>query len=113
MVLSDMYLTGIEHFESKFIRVGNEVYITDPDDVTTPHYKLAEKHKISERIEQLKEQQKDEVDGGLIFITGRIIRIGAASETLEIPLSERARKITIQKLVKQMPDFNIQEVASI
>lgn len=113
MVLSEMYLTGIEHFESKFIRVGNDVYITDPDDIATLHYQLAEKHKISERIEQLKEQQKDEVDGGLIFISGRIIRIGAASDSLGIPVTERARRVTLQKLIKQMPDFNIQEVASI
>jgi hypothetical protein len=79
MLLDLSTFTGNEQFHSKFIRVGNEVYITNPDDLTTLHAQLAEMHKVLERIYDWKTGNKDEVDGGEIFVQGKVIRIGAHS----------------------------------
>jgi hypothetical protein len=111
MLLHIRSLTGKEHFTSKFIRVGNEVYIIGPDDDLTYHKELAEKHKILERIEHFKNQDPEMVDGGMMFVSGPVIRIGAASTSLSIPTVDRARKQTILKLRREYPAFSIKEVS--
>ncbi len=110
MLLDPNNLIGDESFESKFVRVGNDLYITDPNDLTTLHIQLAEKHKILERIYFMKENNQDEIDGGIIFFTPGVIRIGSASTSLSIPLTKKARFITLDKLKKRMQRYSIREL---
>lgn len=100
-------MAGNETFESKFIRVGSDFYITDYNDLKTLHIDLAKKHKIDERIEYLKNNNSGEVDGGMIFVNGTVIRIGSASSSLGIPLTNHARAITLEKLKKRIPRYSI------
>lgn len=112
MQLDPHYLKENTSFQSKFLRVGNEVYVTGYDDLRTLHNELAGKDKILERIEHLKRESKDEVDGGIIFVSGKLIQIGSHSTSLSIPLTTRARKITLQKLKYSFPEFNVKELLS-
>jgi len=111
MLLTARDLTGSVKFDSKFVRVGNEVYITEANDIRTIHRELAEKHKILDRVYDLKEQNPDNVDGGYIFVSGRLIKIAASSTSLSLPLTDEARKNTIKILKRSFPDFSIKELA--
>ena len=51
MLIDTRYFKEHTNFESKFLRVGNEIYITEPNDVRTFHVDLAKKEKVLERIE--------------------------------------------------------------
>jgi hypothetical protein len=110
MLLDPRELVGNENFQSKFIRIGNDVYITEPDDLKTLHVDLAKSHNIEERIEFLKNNNPNEVDGGLIFIQSTMIRIGSASSSLGVPLTNEARAITLEKLKKRIPKYSVREL---
>lgn len=110
MLLDSHYLKTHINFEAKFIRVGNEVYITEPNDLKTLHVELAEKDKVLERIEFFKEQDVDRIDGGIIFVGGRTIQIGSASSSLSIPQSVKARRETVKKIKDMYPEFSVKEL---
>jgi hypothetical protein len=99
-----------DSFQSKFLRLGNDIYITEPNDLKTYHKELAEKDKILEKVEYLISNNPDEIDGGIIFIRGKIISIGMTSSGFQIPKTERARRLTVQRLQKQNPQFSIREL---
>lgn len=110
MLLDTRVLTGKDSFNAKFIRVGNEIYIIGSQDKLTYHIELAEKHKVLERLNYLKSQNPESVDGGMMFVSGPVIRIGSASTTLSVPMVDEARKITVKKLKREYPSFSIKEV---
>lgn len=110
MQLNANYLSGGGKFYCKFLRVGNEIYVSGYDDLRTIHIELARRDKVLERIEHLMRESKDEVDGGIMFVTGKIIQIGSHSTSLSIPLTKKARDKTLQKLKQHFPDFNIKEL---
>jgi len=112
MLLDSHYLKTHTNFEAKFLRVGNEVYITEANDLKTLHIELAELEKVDERIEFFKVQSKDMVDGGLVFVMGRSIQIGSASSSLSIPLTVKARKETVKKIKDMYPEFSVKELVS-
>lgn len=110
MQLDAHFLEENGEFESKFLRAGNEVYVTEADDLKTLHIELAGRDKVLDRIEHLIMESKDEVDGGIIFVSGKIIQIGSHSTSLSLPITKKARKETLQKLKQQFPDYNIKEL---
>lgn len=110
MLFSDLYFMGDEEFEVNFIRLGSDVYITEPGDVTTPHSILAEQSKITEKIEQMREGKVDEIDAGLMFVSGKSIRIASLSENLNLPEVSSARKLTIERMSRKFNDFQIKEL---
>ena len=110
MLLDSRYLKEHTNFESKFLRVGNEVYITEPNDVKTFHIELAEKEKVLERIEFFRKGEKDAIDGGRIFVFGRTVQVGSASSTLSLPLTNKARRETVNKIKDMYPEFLVQEL---
>ncbi len=112
MLLDSRYLTEHKHFEAKFIRVGNEVYITEPNDLKTLHIELAEKEKVLERINYFKLQDADMVDGGIVFVGGRSVQIGSASSSLSIPMSVKARRETVKKIKDLYPEFMVKELVA-
>lgn len=111
MLLDIKDLNGTEYFTVKFIRTGNEIYITNPDKDSISHLELAEKDKILDWINRLKSDKKDEVDAGMFFISGKTIQMGSASDQLSIPETDRARKVTLRKLKLQLPDYSIIELS--
>lgn len=112
MLLDSRYLKDHRNFEAKFIRVGNEVYITEPNDLATLHKELAEKEKVYERIEFFRVQDKDMVDGGLIFVNGRTVQIGSASSSLSIPQTVKARRETVKKIKDLYPECLVKELVA-
>ena len=104
-------LSGLDNFQTKFLRVGNEIYINDPEGVPLLHIELAEKEKILERINRLREQDIEQIDGGMMFVEGRVISFGGSSTTLSIPITNQARNITVLNLKKMMPDYSIKDVS--
>jgi hypothetical protein len=112
MLLDSHYLKTHINFESKFVRVGNEVYITEPNDLKTLHRELAERDKVYERIEFFKAQDKDMIDGGLIFVGSKTIQIGSASSSLSIPETNKARRETVKKIKDMYPEFSVKELVA-
>lgn len=110
MILSTRILSGKDEFQAKFIRVGNEVYFIGPHDEVSFHIELAKKEKILERIDELKVQNPELLDGGMLYINGRVIRIGGVSTTLSLPINEKGRKNTIAVLKKQFPSYSVKEL---
>lgn len=110
MHLDARVLTGEDNFQTKFLRVGNEIFIIGPDEKLSFHIELAKKEKIYARIEDLRTQNPDMLDGGKIYISGRVVRIGDVSTTLSLPLTEKGRKETIQVLKRKYPSFSIKEI---
>lgn len=110
MLLNPADLKGNEKFESKFVRVRNDLFITDYNDTDTLHINLARKHKLLDKIEDLKSQNPSEIDGGIIFVDGKRIQIGSSSTSLELPLTQDARDNTLQKIQRRLPDFNVSEL---
>jgi hypothetical protein len=111
MLFKDLYFIGDENFEAKFIRINNDFYIGEPGDLITGYYEMAEKEKIVDKIRLAEEANKEEVDGGLIFVIGRVIRIGSQAEELDLPKNDQARKLTIRRMKQIHPEFMIKEVS--
>ena len=112
MLLDLSTFTGNEQFQVKFIRVANEVYITKPDDLTTLHIQLAEEHKVLDRIYDWKSGNQNEIDGGEMFVSGKVIRIGSHSTSLGLPLTQKARDITVQRMKRKNPSFSIRDLSA-
>lgn len=111
MILDSKFLSGFEKLNTKFVRVGNDIFIMGPEEDLGFHVDLARREKVLERLEHLKEQDKDNVDGGMIYISGRIVRVGSASTSLGIPLTDKARKLTIKRLQMKYPSLSIKELS--
>jgi|SRR3989344_3679413 len=111
MILSTRVLSGRDEFQSKFVRTGNEVYFIGPNDEVSFHIELAKKEKILERIDDLKIQSPELLDGGMLYINGRVIRIGGVSTTLLLPINDKGRKNTVSVLKKQFPSFSVKELS--
>lgn len=109
MLLDLRNIFDADNFQSKFLRLGNDIYITEPDDLQTLHRELAEKDKILEKVEYLIGNNPDEIDGGIIFIRGKIVAVGLNSSGFNIPKTERARKLTLTRLSKQYPTYSFRE----
>lgn len=112
MLLDTIYLREHTNFESKFLRVGNEIYLTEPNDIKTAHFELAEKEKVADRIEFFRKNDKDMVDGGRVFVYGRSIQIGSASSTLSLPITQKARRETVKRMKDLYPSFLVKELVS-
>lgn len=110
MLFDARVLSGRDRFQTKFLRVRNEIYIIGPEDKVSYHVELAKENKIYEQIEELREQNPESVDGGKFYIDGRVLRVGDVSTTLSLPVSEKARKQTIQVLKHKYPSFSIKEL---
>lgn len=113
MLFDSRNISSFANSQAKFIRVGNEIYIIGPEENLKFHIELAKKEKVLERIEVLKVQNPDSVDGGQLFFSGKLIRVGLSSTTLDIPLTEKAREITLQVLKKHLPDYSIKSVSDV
>ena len=113
MLFDSRNLKGWENIQTKFLRVGNEIYIIGQEENLKFHIELAKKEKILERIEDFKIQNPDSIDGGVMFIENKLIRIGLSSSSLDIPLTEKARTETLKVLNKHLPEYSIKLVSEI
>lgn len=110
MLFNPRVLVEVDSFQAKFIRVGNEIYFIGPSDEVSFHIELAKKEKILERIEDLRDDKPEMLDGGMLYINGRVIRIGGVSTTLSLPINDKGRKNTVAVLRKQIPSFSVKEL---
>lgn len=112
MILDRNTFLIYEAFQALFIRIGNDVYISEPGETSITHKTFAKKEKILEKIEITRLQSEDEVDGGMIFVNSKLIKLASEASSLDIPLTKRAREITLQRLRYQNPSFNISKLVS-
>lgn len=111
MLFQTYLLSSFETFQTKFIRVGNEIYLVDPNTPSLLHGQLAKKDKLTDRLKDLKTQNPDILDAGMFFLDHKILRIGGSSSALNLPLTGQGRKNTIQVLKKLLPSYSIKELA--
>lgn len=95
-------------YGQKIIRVGRNVFSTSPGDLSTLHESLADDMGVIEVIQSLKITSPDELDGlTLQFLGNRAVAKGDSS-TLRLPMSKKARTITLELLREETPDFPIE-----
>ena len=111
MLLDLKSLPELGNISTKFIRIGDEIYIIgEEEEGLVFHRELAQKHKVLEKVEDLRTVRPDDLDGGMIYIQGKIVRIGSSSDSLGIPLTTKARRRTIDKLQDRHPSFSVKEL---
>lgn len=100
-------ISGLERYTSKILRIKEAVYTTDPNVTDIQHIELAKVHGVLEIIELLARQEPDEVDGGLLELIGTTIVIGGFAATLDIPVTEKARDITVERIKQLSPGYEV------
>lgn len=100
---------GTSFYMSKFIRVGDKLFVTQPDDLSTPHDIFAIREGIFEIVTKLREENPSAVDGGYFDVSPKVqeIHIIDESSRLRIPISEAARAITIVEFTKQSSGYEV------
>lgn len=87
-------LAGI--FQSRFIRIDSNIYIPEPR-FKMNHSDLAKLDGIFPLIRDLRTSEPDRVDAGNFGVADESINLIGGSTTLYLPLSERARLISIEE----------------
>lgn len=100
-------------YRSKFIRLGERVYVTDPNETTTLHSELAQRDGIMDEINELVKTDAKSLDFGFLsakgFGRGKEIVISGSTISIEVSRStrEEAREITGEIIEKMCPDFKV------
>ena len=98
-------------YVSKFVRAGERVFVTQPDDLETCHLSLAKEDGVYEEIVALRETNPQAVDGGHVFVEeGGMIFITGGSTSLHIPVRDvfrQARTKTREVFQRQNPDHTV------
>lgn len=101
------------HFiESKFIRIGSDIYTTEFGDTSTLHDSFAYKEKIIEEIDRRKIEEPETVDGGYYTVfkfDPPQIRVGYDSSSLKIPVDSIARETTIVLFQDKSPGYKVED----
>ncbi len=98
-------------FVSKFIRVGDRIFTTEPDDRNTRHDDLAQEQGVLDQIAQLKGQESADIDAGQVMFTPPnklIFRLDSTHLNLPVKgLEDQARQGTVQTAKKLFPSFEV------
>lgn len=100
---------------SKFVRVGEVIAVTDPEDRTTSHESLAKKEGLLETVKKLIKENPDEVDGGFVDFDNSssqkpYIVLDGTSSTLRVPRNENARRKTIEVFSAKTPGCLVKNI---
>ena len=90
--------------EQKFIRL-NESIITDYPEFT--HLNIAKNNGILPDLEKIKKQNPNQADAGFYLVRNEMIYILGNSETLGLPISDKAREITKELFREKSPKHQI------
>ena len=101
-----------QFYISKFVRAGEKVYVTKPNDQKTFHSELAESDGIAETIRRLRIEDPVNVDGGYITVDNvdKYIIIDRISPSLDLPISktaEEARRLTGESVRILAPEYSV------
>lgn len=97
-------------YRGKFVRVEDQIFVTENGDYKTPHLRLAEQHEILDSILHLKIATPNEVDGGFLQILGESILASNNSDTLRIPVRDvasQARVRTVEEIARLSPGYRV------
>lgn len=98
-------------YDAKFVRVGEHVSVTIPDDTSTPHVTLAREDGIFNEVVTAKVTNPEDVDGGFLMFSklkeGGSIRIIGSSRGLSIPTVPEARIKTGELFQKLSPGYEV------
>lgn len=100
-----------DNFEANFIRLANDFYISEPGQEGVTHEQIVEMDKLGEKIEKMRLVNPLQIDAGLIFMDGRMIRIGSESAVLDLPVTKSAREETLKRLKSKNPSFSVKELS--
>ncbi len=100
------------HFTSKFVRIGETIITTEPDDIKTRHNDLARAEGILDRLTSETERKgKDaDADAGQYTVFGKRILISAVSHNLDLPLSSQARDKSVTVFQAQSEGFEVEQL---
>ncbi len=96
-------------YEQKLIRVEEELFSTEQGDMGTFHDYLAHQDGVLAEIEELKRKDPDSVDGCKLAFYGTYGVVYGDSSRLRLPMSTRARGITVQLVQAATLSFEIRE----
>src|SRR5947209_5596314 len=95
--------------QMQFIRTGQNIFVPERNQ-QIDHRELAEEFDITDFIKVLKKIAPDQVDAGFVEIRMDIYTtvIDGQSEELELPITCKAREITIVTFQKYNPGHRVQ-----
>lgn len=102
----------VDH-RSKFIRIGERIFVTEPNETRILHSELADQENVLEEINGLLKTDAESLDFGFIttraYSQFREILISGSTISIEVSRESReeARKITGDIIEKMCPDFKV------
>lgn len=102
----------VPHFESKFVRVGDDIYVDEHGDIFIEHRAIAFKDSVLGELTRLRRQDPTAVDAGFVTIahgeTGNNrITINGESFGLHLPEVGEARAKTGILFQQKSPGFEV------
>lgn len=98
--------TRYENYMSKFIRVGDELYMT-PRGESWHYGQLAKSDNIEDKIKELRKADLAELDAGTFLVTTGHIFLSNRSSELNLPVDKAARIKTLEVFSHLSPNFEI------
>ena len=106
-----------DYYQSKFVRVGENIYTTPPGNKEIEHIALARQDGITEEIAAQRLSDPKLVDAGIVTVVrdlpkfgGWQIMISGSSVRLALPLIEEARDISVTVFEAKSPGFSVKKV---
>jgi hypothetical protein len=98
---------GIKYYICKFIRVGGDIFVTEPNDIDTQHLDLAEADGVRTKILGSMYSNPDNFDAGQLAFrnsSGRgRIRVGMYSMGFDLPLRDSLARVITGDVLEQNP----------
>jgi hypothetical protein len=98
-------------YRSKFVRTGETIVVTNPNDIFTRHDALASQEGLTETVHESREANPDEVDAGILAVSAdqNKILVTGDSSMLSLPVSKNARARSIEVFKAQSEGWNVTE----
>lgn len=98
---------GVKYYVCKFVRVGEDIFVTEPNDLDTTHSELAEAGGVRETILKFMYIDQDKFDAGQMAFRntpgrGRI-RVGMYSMGFDLPRSDTLSRVITGEVLHQKP----------
>lgn len=101
------------YYDAKFIRLGDRLFTTRPNDLDTPHAALAFSDGVLDEMNSTITSDPDTVDAGFYHVCTlqkkNDITVAGNSMGFDLPKTSKARELTITVFQEQSPRCNVEK----
>lgn len=92
-----------------FVRVGSELIVTEPNDMSTKHNKLVENEGLRGKLIKALVEDIDSADAGYYKVVNSYptIQVWGDSTSVDLPQSAEARTITKELFSEKSPGYTV------